>query len=125
MKDIAKAQGVELPAAKQRLRRGRMMLVTALAAGGERRAALRGVPLRCWEARGRVSPGAFAFCACGADDEITVAENAAAWRALRLRPRVLRDVRSVDTSLTLLGAPARMPIMLAPTKARPVTVSLT
>ncbi len=27
------------------------------------------------EARGRVSPGAFAFCACGADDEITVAEN--------------------------------------------------
>jgi 4-hydroxymandelate oxidase len=67
------------------------------------------------EARSRVSPGAFAFCACGADDEITVAENAAAWRGLRLRPRVLRDVRSIDTSLTLLGAPARMPIMLAPT----------
>jgi RNA polymerase sigma-70 factor, ECF subfamily len=55
MKDIAGAQGIELPAAKQRLRRGRMMLVTALAAGTERRAALRGVPLRCWEARGRVS----------------------------------------------------------------------
>ncbi|MEX2202599.1 MAG: sigma-70 family RNA polymerase sigma factor [Actinomycetota bacterium] len=55
MKDLAKAQGIELPAAKQRLRRGRMMLVTALAAGAERRAALRGVPLRCWEARGRVS----------------------------------------------------------------------
>ena len=55
MKDIAKAQGIELPAAKQRLRRGRMMLVTALASGAERRAALRGVPLRCWDARSRVS----------------------------------------------------------------------
>jgi RNA polymerase sigma-70 factor (ECF subfamily) len=55
MSDIAGAQGIELPAAKQRLRRGRMMLVTALASGAERRAALRGVPLRCWEARGRVS----------------------------------------------------------------------
>jgi 4-hydroxymandelate oxidase len=67
------------------------------------------------EARNRVSPGAFAFCACGADDEITVAENGAAWRALRLRPRVLRDVRSVDLSTTLLGAPVSSPIMLAPT----------
>ena len=39
------------------------------------------------EAQSRVSPGAFAFCACGADDEISVAENVAAWRGLRLRPR--------------------------------------
>lgn len=67
------------------------------------------------EARGRVSSGAFAFCECGADDEITVAENVRAWRGLRLRPRVLRDVTSVDASLTLLGAPSRTPIMLAPT----------
>lgn len=52
---IADTQGIELPAAKQRLRRGRMMLVTALAGGAERRAALRGVPLRCWDARRRVS----------------------------------------------------------------------
>lgn len=55
MRDVAQAQGIELPAAKQRLRRGRMTLVTALAAGAERRAALRGVPLRCWDARRRVS----------------------------------------------------------------------
>ncbi len=55
VKEIAEAQGTGLPAAKQRLRRGRMMLVTALAEGAERRAALRGVPLRCWDARRRVS----------------------------------------------------------------------
>jgi len=49
--EIAREIGIGLPAAKQRLRRGRMMLVSALAAGAERRAALRGVPLRCWDAR--------------------------------------------------------------------------
>ena len=62
-----------------------------------------------------LSAGADAFCACGADDEITTRENAAAWRSLRLRPRMLRGAASIDTSVTLLGAPCAMPIMLAPT----------
>lgn len=53
--EIADVQGIGLPAAKQRLRRGRMMLVSALARGSERRDALQGVPLRCWDARGKVS----------------------------------------------------------------------
>ena len=53
--EIADVQGVGLSAAKQRLRRGRMMLVDALAQGRERRDALRGVPLRCWDARSKVS----------------------------------------------------------------------
>lgn len=53
--EIARIQGVGLPAAKQRLRRGRMMLVSALADGHERRAASRGVPLTCWDARSSVS----------------------------------------------------------------------
>jgi hypothetical protein len=47
--------GIGLPAAKQRLRRGRMMLTSALAAGAERRRALEGVPMRCWDARSLVS----------------------------------------------------------------------
>jgi RNA polymerase sigma-70 factor (ECF subfamily) len=53
--EIADIQGVALTAAKQRLRRGRMMTVDALAQGRERREALRGVPLRCWDARSKVS----------------------------------------------------------------------
>lgn len=53
--EIANRLAIDLPAAKQRLRRGRMMLVTALAAGAERREALEGVPLRCWDARRDVS----------------------------------------------------------------------
>jgi len=52
---IAELVGVALPAAKQRLRRGRMMLVSALAAGARRRAGLDGVPLACWDARRHVS----------------------------------------------------------------------
>jgi len=53
--EIAGVQGVGLPAAKQRLRRGRMLLVDALAQGRARRDALSGVPLRCWDARSKVS----------------------------------------------------------------------
>lgn len=55
MREVADVTETELPAAKQRLRRGRMALVTALATGHERRMALYGVPLRCWDARAHVS----------------------------------------------------------------------
>lgn len=54
VREIAEVQGIGLPAAKQRLRRGRMMLVDELARGAQRRHALHGVPLRCGEARSRV-----------------------------------------------------------------------
>lgn len=53
--EIADIAAITVPAAKQRLRRGRMMLVTALSRGSERRAVLTDVPLRCWDARSQVS----------------------------------------------------------------------
>lgn len=53
--EVADLLELGLPAAKQRLRRGRMMLVSALAEGQERRQNLRGVPMRCWDARQHVS----------------------------------------------------------------------
>lgn len=52
---VAELTEIGLPAAKQRLRRGRMMLVTALASAAERDVARRGVPMRCWDARSQVS----------------------------------------------------------------------
>lgn len=55
VRESADVMDIDLPAAKQRLRRGRMMLVTALAGGHERRVVTKGVPLRCWDARSRVS----------------------------------------------------------------------
>jgi RNA polymerase sigma-70 factor (ECF subfamily) len=54
VREIADIQSVSLPAAKQRLRRGRMMLVSELARGRERRKSLRGVPMSCWDARSQV-----------------------------------------------------------------------
>lgn len=55
MAEVAQIQEVSLAAAKQRLRRGRQLLVSALARGAERRAELAGVPLDCWTARSRIS----------------------------------------------------------------------
>jgi 4-hydroxymandelate oxidase len=66
-------------------------------------------------ARAKLSPGAYAFAAGGADDEITLADNLAAWRRLRLRPRVLRDVTAIDTTASVLGERLAMPLMVAPT----------
>jgi 4-hydroxymandelate oxidase len=65
------------------------------------------------EARARMPPNSFAFAAAGADDEITAAENAARWRALRLRPRVLNDATQIDPSAMVLGR-RTLPIMVAP-----------
>lgn len=77
-REAAEVMGIGLAAAKQRLRRGRMMLVTALAKGSERREALEGVPLRCWEARRQVSDYL--------DDEVDGGVRAALERHLAVCP---------------------------------------
>ncbi len=66
------------------------------------------------QARDRLSPAAYAFAAAGADDELTLAENIAAWRRLRLRPRILNDITAIDTSVEILGRRLATPIMVAP-----------
>lgn len=53
--EIAKAMEASRSATKQRIRRGRMTLVSALADGNERRQASLAQPLRCWRARRHVS----------------------------------------------------------------------
>lgn len=50
----------------------------------------------------------------GSGEEVTLGEAAAAWAAVRLRPRVLRDVSTVDTSLELLGVPLATPVGAGP-----------
>jgi 4-hydroxymandelate oxidase len=66
-------------------------------------------------AREKLPPGAFAFAAGGADDEITLGDNIAAWRRLRLAPRMLRDVTAIDTSVDVLGERIAAPLLVAPT----------
>ncbi len=53
--EIATSMDAGLPATKQRLRRGRMMLVSALADDDARRRASLAQPMRCWRARRHVS----------------------------------------------------------------------
>lgn len=53
--EVARVQGITEDAAKLRLRRGRMALVTALGREDEVFRAMAGVPLRCWDARRFVS----------------------------------------------------------------------
>jgi 4-hydroxymandelate oxidase len=67
------------------------------------------------QARRTMRPESWVFCDTGADDEITAKENVEAWRQLKLRPRVLRDIVEVDTKVSLLGARVNTPIMVAPT----------
>ena len=68
-------------------------------------------------ARDALPPAIYDYVAGGAWDEITLAENEAAWRRRRLRPRVLVDVSAIDPSTTLLGRPAAMPVAIAPMAA--------
>jgi 4-hydroxymandelate oxidase len=65
-------------------------------------------------ARATMDPAAFDYVAGGAWDEVTLAENDAAWLRRRLQPRVLVDVSTVDPSTTLLGTPSALPLAIAP-----------
>lgn len=60
-----------------------------------------------------LDPDVWHYIARGAGDDLSVTEAAAAWQAYRFRPRVLQDVRTVDTSLDLFGH-WRTPIGIAP-----------
>lgn len=51
MAEVAAVQGIGVPAAKQRVRRGRRALVSLLDGDVDRRLPTPGVPLRCWQAR--------------------------------------------------------------------------
>ncbi len=66
------------------------------------------------QARAKLSPAAYTFAAAGADDEITLAGNIAAWRRPRLRPRMLNDITAIDTAVSVLGERLATPIMVAP-----------
>lgn len=67
------------------------------------------------QARAVLEPWVHDFYAGGAGDETTLRDNVAAWDRIRLRPRVLRAVGSVDTRTTVLGVDLAAPIGVAPT----------
>ncbi|MDN3353668.1 alpha-hydroxy acid oxidase [Actinomadura sp. DC4] len=66
-------------------------------------------------ARERLDPVFYDYFASGAQDEVTVRANEAAFTRLTLVPRILRGVAPPRLGVTLLGDETSMPIMLAPT----------
>lgn len=55
------------------------------------------------------------YYAGGSGQELSRDEAESAWSGHRLRPRVLRDVSAVDTSLELLGTRLATPVLVGPT----------
>jgi len=66
-------------------------------------------------ARGKMPLMAYDYYAGGAEDEITLRANRAAFGRIALRPRMLVDVSAIDTSTTALGQRIAAPILVAPT----------
>jgi 4-hydroxymandelate oxidase len=65
-------------------------------------------------ARDSLPEPVFRYVEEGARDEVALREATDAWRSFRVAPYVLRDVRDVDTSCTLLGRSFRLPVGVAP-----------
>ena len=66
-------------------------------------------------AREKLSRESYDYYASGAQDEVTLRENRAAYERLSLAYRVLVDVSRRDLTTSVLGQPVAMPILVAPT----------
>src|SRR3990170_8476632 len=66
-------------------------------------------------ARKRLPRAIFDFFDGGAEDEVTLRANRAAFERVRLLPRVLVDVARVDPSVEIFGSVAKLPLAIAPT----------
>jgi len=67
------------------------------------RAARNALPTNFWD-----------YLTGAAETETTMRRNRLAIDSLGFRPRVLRDVSQIDTTATIFGKPARLPVVLAP-----------
>src|SRR5216110_3197511 len=65
-------------------------------------------------ARHNLAPGPWDYLMGGAETETTLKRNRQALDSIAFRPRVLRDVSTIDCTSTLLGKPVRLPVMVAP-----------
>jgi isopentenyl diphosphate isomerase/L-lactate dehydrogenase-like FMN-dependent dehydrogenase len=67
------------------------------------------------KARELLPQTAYDYYASGANDEITLRENRAAYEGITLLPRMLVDVSVRHMGTTALRAPVSMPVLIAPT----------
>ena len=80
--------------------------------------------LDCWniadlkrKAQARLPKGVWEYLERGVEDELGMARNRAALDALTFVPRVMRKVDTIDTSATIFGQKAALPLAVAPTGA--------
>jgi isopentenyl diphosphate isomerase/L-lactate dehydrogenase-like FMN-dependent dehydrogenase len=66
-------------------------------------------------AREKLPQTAYDYYRSGANDEITLHENHAAFERIQLYPRVLIDISKPDLTTTVLDQDVNMPILVAPT----------
>ncbi len=66
-------------------------------------------------AKARMEPSAWDYYQSGSDDEVTLRANRTAFECIQLRPRVLVDVSTCDTRISVLDTAISMPILIAPT----------
>ncbi len=66
-------------------------------------------------AKRRLPRSVFDFFDGGAEDETTLRGNRAAFERVRLLPKVMVDVRQVDTGIDLFGIRSNLPMAVAPT----------
>jgi (S)-mandelate dehydrogenase len=66
-------------------------------------------------ARRRLPRAIFDFFDGGAEDEVTLRANRAAFERVKLLPKVLVDVAQVDTGTQLLGSASSLPLAIGPT----------
>ncbi|KFA51623.1 hypothetical protein S40293_03960 [Stachybotrys chartarum IBT 40293] len=85
------------------VQRRRVKLSSILSIGDFEKAAAQMLPVR-----------SFAFFKSGAEDEYAYNWNLDSWKAIRLRPRVLRPVYVVDTGTSILGTRFSAPFFICP-----------
>lgn len=66
-------------------------------------------------AKRRVPRSVFDYVDGAAESEVSLSRARAAYRSVEFQPEVLIDVSNTDTSTTILGKPAAMPLIFAPT----------
>jgi glycolate oxidase len=66
------------------------------------------------KARANLSQNHWDYIVGGTETETTLRRNRMALDSIAFRPRVLRDVGTIDASTTVFGRKLRMPVMLAP-----------
>jgi L-lactate dehydrogenase (cytochrome) len=66
-------------------------------------------------ARRRTPRAVFDYTDGAAGDEISMARSREAFSRVEFQPRVLRDVSKVDTTTSILGKPAGLPVVFGPT----------